>query len=169
MAFIGQTFNVADIPEDKKEFAPIPAGWYRGQITKSELKDTKSGGKMISIGLTITGPEYQGRVIFANLNIRNPSAEAERIGQQQLGAVLRAIGLARVQDTDELIGGNLEFKVAIRKSEEYGDQNDVKGFRAIQGSSVPTPAANPFKSKISLAESGDGSELDAGTSNFPKF
>ena len=146
MAHLGQTFDIADIPE-QEGYSPIPDGWYRGQIQKADLRDTKSGGKMIALGITIIGEKYAGRMVWANINIRNPSAEAERIGQQQLGSVLRAIGLAKVGDTDELIGGSLEFKAA---TEEYQGEkkNSVKGFRAIQGSAIPTPKDNPFKQEV---------------------
>ena len=42
-------------------------------------------------------------------------------------------------DTDELIGGQLSIKVDVRSSEQYGDQNEVKGFKAIAGSTPPAP------------------------------
>jgi hypothetical protein len=54
---------------------------------------------------------------------------------------MRAIGIAKVADTDELIGGQLSIKVDIRSSEQYGDQNEVKGFKAIAGSTPPAPVA----------------------------
>ena len=97
----------------------------------------------------ITGPTHQGRVVFGNLNIKNASAKAEEIGRQQLGELMRAIGLARVTDTDQLIGGVLQIKLDVRAAtEQYDAQNEVKGFKAITGS-VPTfaaPAASPAAS-----------------------
>jgi len=78
--------------------------------------------------------------VFGNLNIKNASQKAEEIGRQQLGELMRSIGLARVTDTDELIGGQLQIKVSIRKSEEYGDQNEVKGFKALAGAMAAAPA-----------------------------
>jgi len=141
MAFLGDTFDAADLPEGNSSYDPIPAGWYTTTITDAELRDTKNGtGQYIAIRYDITGPEHQGRVVFGNLNIKNASQKAEEIGRQQLGELMRSIGLARVTDTDELIGGQLQIKVSIRKSEEYGDQNEVKGFKALAGAMAAAPA-----------------------------
>ena len=137
------TFSVADLPQsDTGDFSPLPAGWYSATIAGAEVKATKSGGgQYISVRYDITGPTHQGRVVFGNLNIRNASPKAEEIGRQQLGDLMRAIGLAQVSDTDQLIGGRCQIKLAIRKSEEYGDSNDIKAWKASAGGSMPTPAA----------------------------
>lgn len=142
MAFLDQTFSADDMPVSSNSYEPLPAGWYTATITGAELKATKAGtGQYIAIKYDIIGPTHQGRIVFGNLNIRNPNATAEEIGRQQLGEVMRAIGLAKVQDTDELIGGQLSIKVSIRNSDQYGDQNEVKGFKAIAGSTPPAPVA----------------------------
>jgi hypothetical protein len=142
MAFLDQTFEADAMPVSDKSYEPLPAGWYTASITGAELKNTKAGtGQYIAIRYDIIGPTHQGRIVFGNLNIRNPNPKAEEIGRQQLGEVMRAIGIAKVQDTDELIGGQLSIKVDIRSSEQYGDQNEVKGFKAIAGSTPPAPVA----------------------------
>jgi len=144
MAFLHDPFELNDLPVAEKSYDLVPAGWYNATITSAEIKDTKNGaGQYIKLRYDITGPSHQGRVVFGNLNIRNASAEAERIGRQQLGEVMRAIGLARVTDTDQLVGGALSIKVAIRQSAEYGDQNEVKGFKAIDGAAAPAMAPRP--------------------------
>ena len=138
MAFLNETFSTADLPEGRGEFEPLPAGWYSATIAGAELKDTKAGtGQYIAVRYDITGPTHQGRVVFGNLNIRNPNPKAEEIGRQQLGDLMRAIGLSKVEDTDQLIGGQLQIKLAIKKSDEYGDSNDVKSCKAISGSAPP--------------------------------
>jgi len=142
MAFLDQTFEADAMPVSDKSYEPLPAGWYTASITAAELKNTKAGtGQYIAIRYDIIGPSHQGRIVFGNLNIRNPNATAEGIGRQQLGEIMRAIGIAKVADTDELIGGQLSIKIAIKVSEQYGDQNEVKGFKAIAGSTPPAPVA----------------------------
>ena len=143
MANLGQTFNTDDLPADSGgNFEPLPAGWYQVTVAGAELKTTKAGtGEYISVRYDVVAPTHQGRVVFGNLNIKNPNPKAEEIGRQQLGNLMRAIGLANVSDTDQLIGGNCSIKLSIRKSEQYGDNNDVKAWKAIDGGSVPTPAA----------------------------
>lgn len=140
MAYFGD-FNAADLPTNTMNSEPVPAGWYTVKIHSAEVKNTKAGtGQYIAVRYDIIGPTCQGRVVFGNLNIKNPNPKAEEIGRQQLGDLMRAIGLAKVNDTDQLVGGTLNIKVDVRKDEQYGDSNDVKGYKAIDGA---MPAAAP--------------------------
>ena len=158
MAFLGQTFDANELPQGTGgNFEPLPEGNYNATITQAELKDTNDKtGQYIKLRLDITGPSHQGRVIFSNLNIKNASAKAEEIGRQQLGDIMRAVGLAKVTDTDQLIGGNLNIKLSIRAArtdektgKTYEASNEVKGYRAINGAAAPAafkvaaPAAAP--------------------------
>jgi hypothetical protein len=140
MAQLDETFSVDSLPVSDRNFEPLPAGWYTAVVNGAEIKVTKAGtGKYIAVRYDITGPTHQGRVIFGNLNIKNPNPTAEKIGREQLGEIMRAIGLATVQDTDQLIGGQLMIKLEIRESEQYGASNDVKGFKA-SGAAPPKAA-----------------------------
>ena len=142
MAFLDEEFSVDTLPVGNNNFEPLPEGWYNATITGAEIKPTKAGdGKYIAVKYTITGPSHQGRVVFGNLNIKNASTKAEEIGRQQLGDIMRAIGLAKVTDTDQLIGGNLGIKLSVRTGEYSG--NEIKAFRALN-SAAPAPVA-PFK------------------------
>lgn len=143
MSFIGETFKTEDMPQGNGDFAPLPAGWYTATVAGAELKTTKAGtGQYISVRYDITGPTHEGRVVFGNLNIRNPNPKAEEIGHQQLGDLMRSTGLAKVEDTDELIGGHCQIKLTVRKSEEYGDSNEVRSWKPVDGASpMPKPAA----------------------------
>ena len=153
MANLGETFEVSALPQGNTgNFDPLPPGWYSATMSAAEIKNTKTGtGQYIALRYDITGPTHQGRVVFGNLNIRNASPKAEEIGRQQLGDICRAIGLARVGDTDQLIGNSLMIKLDIEKSEQYGDKNQVKGFKPIAGGAPPraamaaAPAAAPAK------------------------
>ena len=149
MAFLDEEFSVDALPVGNNNFEPLPEGWYNAAITGAEIKSTKAGdGKYIAVKYNITGPSHQGRVVFGNLNIKNASTKAEEIGRQQLGEIMRAIGLAKVSDTDQLIGGNLGIKLSVRTGDYAG--NEIKAFRALGGTA---PAAAPFKSVTPAATS----------------
>lgn len=156
MAFLDQPINVNDLPEDTGgDFAPIPAGEYTATIKSADLTPTKDGsGQYIKLRLDVTGPTHTGRVIFANVNIRNQSSAAEQIGRAQLGAIMKAAGLASLADTDQLIGVALGIKVGVREArtdtntgKTYEASNDVKGYKAlgtgpvINGGTMPKPSA----------------------------
>jgi hypothetical protein len=143
MAFLDQEFNADDFVTSSN-FDPLPEGWYNVAIAGAEVKNTKAGtGQYIAIKYTVTGPTHQGRVVFGNLNIKNPNPRAEEIGREQLGAMMRAIGLSKIKDTDQLIGGNLAIKLSIQRDPTYGESNDVKAFKAISGATLPAPSATP--------------------------
>jgi hypothetical protein len=134
MSFLDQSFEVDTLPQSNI-YETLPAGWYEANITGAELKATKAGnGQYIAVKYTITGPSFQGRTVYGNLNIKNPNPKAEEIGRSQLGDLMRAIGLAKVTDTDQLVGGSLAIKLAISKREGYDDSNEVKGFKSLSGS-----------------------------------
>ena len=161
MANLGQTFDVEFLPQGKTSFDPLPPGWYTATMSSAEIKSTKTGtGEYIAIKSTITGPTHQGRVVFGNLNIKNQSPKAEEIGHQQLGEIMKATGIPRVSDTDQLIGQSLQIKLDIEKSEQYGDKNQVRGFKPIAGgapkvvgmaasisAAAPAKAAPPWAKK----------------------
>jgi hypothetical protein len=147
MAFLNEEFNVNELPQGNGNFEPLPAGWYTATISQSELKATKAGnGQYIKLRYDITGPSHQGRVVFGNLNIKNANLKAEEIGRQQLGDIMRAIGLAKVTDTDQLIGGQIAIKLEVKEDAQYGASNEVKeGFKSLSGSAAPAAAVIPAK------------------------
>jgi hypothetical protein len=146
MAFLGQEFSRDALPSGGS-FEALPAGWYNVTITNAEVKQTQAGtGSYIGLRLDVTGPTHQGRVVFCNLNINNPTPKAEEIGRQQLNQIMGALGLTVIRDSDQIIGGSVQAKVTVKKDDD--SRNDVAGFRAITGSAPPAPSASaPAPSK----------------------
>lgn len=140
-----QTFTLDDLPVGGGQYDPLPPGWYQARIVEAVGKTTKAGtGEYIAVRYDITGPSHQGRVVYGNINHSNPSAKAEQIGRQQLGELMRAIGLSRISDTDELVGGVCEIKVDIRKGDgQYADSNEIKAWKAVSGA-VPSVGIAPL-------------------------
>lgn len=150
MAILDTEINANDLPESTGgEFDLIPAGWYTAAITEADLKATKDGsGQYIKLRWDITGPTHQGRVVFQNLNIRNPNPKAEEIGRRELGEVMKAGGLSALRDTDKLIGINANIKIKVRPPHDgYDADNAVNGIKALTGGvpafENPPPFAAP--------------------------
>ena len=53
---------------------------------------------------------------------------------------MRAVGLTKLEDTDQLLGGNLSIKVTVKDDPNYGPSNEIKGFRSVEGSAPPAAA-----------------------------
>jgi hypothetical protein len=148
MARFDEVFDVNELPEGGN-FEPLPAGWYTVEIKDAEIKETKSGtGKYLSVSYQTDS----GRVIFGNLNIRNANTKAEEIGRQQMGNLMRAVGLSRLTDSDQLIGLNLQIKLAVKEDPQYGTSNEIKAFKALAGGPGITKPAAAKQSKATPAK-----------------
>ena len=151
MAFIDFDLNDDEYKDEGGSFDPLPAGWYIAKITQADLTQTKAGtGQYIKMRFDITGPTHEGRVVFANININNPNPTAEKIGRGQLRQMRDAMGMGELKDTDQLIGGDLQIKLSVKHDEQYGDSNDVKGFKPIGGGSA-SPMPNPAQAATASA------------------
>ena len=139
MAFLGGEINRDDLPEGGGgNFDPIPAGWYTVKVTEGDVKATNAGdGEYIKLRLDVLGPSHEGRILWCNLNIKNPNAKAEEIGRGQLRDIMNALALHSASDTDQFIGGVMSVKVTVKDDPKYGPGNDVKSFKAVDGSAPP--------------------------------
>ena len=150
MARLDEEISLLSIPkkENAGSYEPLPDGWYDVTIGGCEIKETKAGtGKYLHVRYDVTGPSHAGRVVFGNLNIRNQNPKAEEIGRQQLGELMDSVGIGKLSDTDQLIGNRLKVKLSTRRSEQYGDSNEVRGWKAADGikpsAAAPAAAAKP--------------------------
>lgn len=134
MAFLDQPYIASELPESDRSYKLVPAGWYDAVISEADVKPTKNGnGQYINIRYDITGPEHSGRVVFGKLNISNQNQQAEKIGLQQLGELIRAIGVDRLQDTDVLLGRRCKIKVKVSPAKDgYEASNDIGGWKALE-------------------------------------
>lgn len=140
MADLGDTFDPTAVPERERNFDPVPAGNYDAQIVESEVADTKNrDGKILKLTWEIIAGPYERRKVFQNLNISNKSAQAQEIAHRDLADICEATGVGAVRDSVDLHHRPATIRVAIEKSEQYGDKNVVKGTKAIGGGATVTP------------------------------
>lgn len=151
-------FNLNELPDNESGFEPVPAGEYQVEIKKVEAKETRNkDGMYFNFRLDILGPSNAGRIIFAIVNVKNASEKAQQIGQGQLKDIMRALNLQSVSNTDQFVGGKLTVKIDIEKSEQYGNSNRVRAFKAIGGSVAPMAASNPILNAAPAAPASAGS------------
>lgn len=131
-------------------FETVPAGWYNVIVDESEMKPTKTGdGAYLKVRYSILDGQFAGRKIFGNINLQNPSAQAQEIGLKQLSALAHAVGVLLVQDSQQLHNLPLKVKVKIRKDKDgqYDDQNEIqqwKGINEVVEGASPAAGAAPF-------------------------
>ncbi len=133
-------FNAEEV-EPSSSFDPIPAGWYTAIINNSEMKATRDGyGEYLSLTLQIIDGQYENRLVFARLNLKNANDKAVDIARKDLAAICRAVGVMSPQASEELHDIPLMIKVKVRPaSGEYEASNDIGGYKAVEGANL-TPA-----------------------------
>lgn len=125
-------------------FDPVPAGKYVAVITESEKKPTKAGtGEYLQLTFQVIEGEFKGRLLWARLNLDNPSAMAVKIARAELSAICRAINVMAPKDSLELHNLPLTISVGCKKRDDTGDiTNEIKGYEAKQQPAMTTSAAN---------------------------
>mgnify|MGYP003452615471 FL=1 len=139
----GYNFNAEEI-EPSSSFDPIPAGWYKAIISNSEMKPTRDGyGEYLSLTLQVIDGQYENRLVFARLNLKNANEKAVDIARKDLAAICRAVGVMSPKSSEELHDKPLMIKVKVRAAQgEYEASNDIGGYKAVEGANLtPAPKA----------------------------
>ena len=133
--FGAQGFDSTQIAPSE-DFSPLPAGSYDVIITNVEVKKTKAGtGQYLALEFTVSGGQLQGRKVWSNLNLINPSQKAVEIAQRDLSAICQAVGKPRVQHEGELLNCSLHIKVIVKD-----DRNEVKSYATGATPNIPAGA-----------------------------
>lgn len=127
--------------EPSTTFEAIPASKYQAVITESEMKPTKSGtGSFLQLAFQIIEGEFKNRVLWARLNLSNPTAVAVQIAQAELSAICRAVGVLAPNDSVDLHNLPLIIHVKCKKRADTGEVvNEIKGYE--KKDSIPPPIA----------------------------
>ena len=134
----------ADKVDTSDSYSVMPAGDYEVMVKDSEMKSTKAGtGQYIKFTYEVVSPEeYKGRLVFDNMNIDNPNQQAVDIAMKQLAKLCKAVGEPRATDSSQLHNKFFTAVLKVRKSDEYGDQNEVKDYLPSTGGQKATPSWN---------------------------
>lgn len=126
-------------------FDPVPAGDYTAMIVDSEIKPTKTGsGMYLQLVWQICDGQFANRRVWDRINIQNQNQMAEEIGRKQLSSICHAVGVLRVIDSAELHERPCSIKVVLKPGEgQYLPSNEVKGYRALDGSAPPPAVGRP--------------------------
>lgn len=141
-------FNGSDVPP-AEAFDPIPPGWYQCHIVAAEIKASEKAGNMVSLTFEVDAnahPQQANRKLFTHLCINHPNSEQARdIARRSLSAIAHAIGKPLLNDTDDLLGGELLVKAKVVPPKDgYDAKNECNGFRSPQeGEPSPKQAAAP--------------------------
>lgn len=123
---------------------PVPDGSYNVAVEKAEVKDTRTGGKLIAVQFSVLDGPHANRKVFTQYNMENANAQAVQIGLGQLKGMMKAFGHKnpnRLESTDELVGLKGVIRVKVEEDPGYGPQARVKSYAPLAGSGPVTGAA----------------------------
>lgn len=129
----GGSFNANDV-DPNAGFEPIPAGTYTVMITDSEMKKTAAqDGEYLKLTFKVLDEgDFNGRLIWSNLNLVNKNDKAVEIAQKELSGICHAIGVLEPEDSQELHGQPMKAKVkVIPPRDGYDAQNGISFFKSL--------------------------------------
>jgi hypothetical protein len=151
MAYIG-TFDATTIAP-ATEMTALPSGEYLMAITESEMKETKGGtGQYLQLVFAVLNaaiPELIGRKVFVRLNLINSNQTAVDIAQRELSAICHAIGVLKLQDSQQLHDLPMTCSVKFMPAKgEFAESNKIAGYKPASDYGkgkrpVAPPAAAP--------------------------
>ncbi len=126
----------------------IPAGDYDLVVTKCDLKTTSNGEyQQTAMEFKVLNGEFQNRTLFAHYMFQlvkpdganEKQKQAVQIGRGKFGAICKAVGVPKPASTEEIVGKVFTAKLKIRKSDDFGDQNEIaKASPRVASTGEPT-------------------------------
>lgn len=161
-------YNAADhVPQG---FDPLPGGWYNVKLVEgleTPVKNKPECTYYKAVFEVIDG-QYAGRKLFHNFNFKNDNETAVKIAYDQLATIMHAVGMLQIQVMDQLFNKPLQAKVKLKAAvmeedgvtEKYEAGNEIKGFKALEG--TPKEGAGGLPDGFGDAAAGAGAGLPEG-------
>lgn len=123
MAKLGYEFDSSvEAVGERQNFDPIPKDRYALMVVESEVEPTKNDGEMLVLKIQVVEGQYNGRLLFVRLNMKNANPEAERIARAEFGELCRAVlpGV-RVTDSEQIHNRKFIGDVVVTPAKPYTD------------------------------------------------
>jgi len=106
-------------------FAAIKDGQHPAMITECTMKDTKAGGKMLSLTIEVIDGESKGRKVWDNLNVVNANETAQNIAHSKLKGYFTAVGKPEATEEGELLRVPIGIKTKTKTNKEGYENTDI--------------------------------------------
>ena len=141
------SMNIQAQDHSAPEYTLLPKGYYKIVALKEELKDTRAGGKYISIEFEAIESK---RKLWESYNIVNENATTVKIATEQLESFAWAVGLTTLRNSEELLFKEVTAYVDIDPEKNgYKAKNKVKGYYPVAWTVEQIEAHRKSKSKES--------------------
>ena len=133
--------NTEELP-DSDNLEPVPGGVYAVEIVESDTVVPNSGkGEMLKVTMEVIEGPYVNRKIWDNILYVHPNEDAQRIGQQKIKSICKAVGFAgQLEDSTQLHSVPFQVRVIIEEKDGYAPKNVVKAYlEGAQATASPAP------------------------------
>lgn len=133
-------------------FDVIPPADYTAQIVESEMKENNAKtGSYLKLKFKLTEGKFKGRVLWTNLNLDHPNADAVEIANRHLASICKSVGIISPDDSQDLHGIEMSIKVTVKKaSASYPESNEIKSYKKLDG--VSSPSKESTKPEAAVAK-----------------
>lgn len=140
----------ANTVEPNAGFSPLPAGKYLAVITEDEMKES-ARGRYLQLKFEVIEGEYNGRNLWARLNLEHENPKAVQIARGDLSAICRAVGVMQLRDSVELLNIPLVITVRCKVDANTNEmRNEIKGYEP-RNAAAPAAVAAPQTAKAPWA------------------
>lgn len=141
MADLQTPFDPSSVGE-RQDFVPIPPGEYRMMITETEYKQNKKGtGTLIEYKAVVLDGPHAKRSMKGWINFTNSNPTSQKIGQEELGELCRALGLGTITNDVQLQNIPFLATVTVKAGEgERGPSNTIKKYKPLNAQRTTAPA-----------------------------
>jgi len=134
--------------EEETSFDVLPAGQYIAVISDSDYKPNKKAtGMLLSLTYTVIDGEQKGRKVFEHLSVEHENEKAAEIARRSLNAIMLAVGLSSIKDSNQLHDRPLKIDVQVKDDATYGKQNKIVKHTGMEGVVDAPKAAAPAGKK----------------------
>lgn len=127
---------------DTTSHDPVQPGTYEAVITESETRPCRNGqGLGINLTFEILSDPMKGRKVWNWINYLHPKPETQRIGQEELARLCKALGIARLGDTTEM--HNIPLMITVGLDKDDPSRNVIKKVAPKASVAVPVASVPP--------------------------
>lgn len=123
---------------EMKGFEPMPPGNYLATILSSGWhENSEHTGSYLKLAFEIRGGPFDGRQLWRFLNLEHVNDSTVDFAQRELATIYRALGLTKVQASEELHGLPLFVRVKKAPRKDTGEMsNTIFGYVACPADTV---------------------------------
>ena len=131
-------------------YTPLPAGEYPVRVSNTEkLENKKGNGHQLKVTFDVLDGDFKGRKIFNSFNLWHDSEKTRDIAREQFSGLIKAIGINPPRNHEEVRDGKVIIRLVVESDPQYGDSNNVKGYKPLEGVAPAAAAEKPAQAASS--------------------